>query len=885
MIQMIRLKQVTIKNFRNFQGEYEFDFTKNITIFLGDNGNGKSSIFDAIQWCITGKIDRFGENSAESWRNILINKDSNDCFVEILFSNELKLKRSVSRNSNITVSCQDGDDRVVRGERNVKDCLNSAFVDFQNNNFDFQEALKSSLLAQDQVLNFIASDTPTQRYNVLSSILGMEEIAKIKQNLETVRRIIEKKVNEEDRIEKQITEKIENQKLKLEMKYDIGNINIEVANEFNFEDKQNEKDNLLKSKIQIEDKLTRFHSLQKMINGDVGNLSRLTEKIQGLESFLKDSQSERERIIKDLALNENSLEQNKKNIERVNQEMEIKSQNGEKGEELKKIEKQLSSPELHELSFELEENIQKQVFKFGRSLDEYQYALSNIAEYNQLLQKRRSVPKSIDEFRQKIKHKELEITNHQNNIIDLNSELLSNNSDNDIELLIEMVREASKFVNSHREFENNCPVCNQSILNVSVHFDRRIAHLLQQSKITAERIGKHKRQTRELEEQVNNKQKEIGQLQFTISDLENQYSEIQRRLQSLEGHSLYVKEYFSLDYSQIDLSINYLKYNIEKRQQYLALKNKKGQIEQQLEEHSDVRFSGLNLEQLLKENRALTKKNDELSTLEKELMLKIEKQKITLDSLKRMDELISEISKEYRFADNDNPSIVLTDLINDKAKKIDRLSQELRNHKNIIEYNTIKDDLLNKEELLRHVQKVKEKLDNKYKLVDKEINHINQKFSFPKIINSNKSIIQKYFNYLNPNVATYRNLHLNIDDNENTLDIEIVNNNQTIKAANVLSSGQLNVLAISIFIAKNIGQNNSAIDFIAIDDPIQNMDDINQFSMIDVLGRLNKQLIFTTHDAKYVNLFLKKNELRLNNIAVYYLDAEEGRYENILDYN
>lgn len=881
---MIRLKQVTIKNFRNFQGEYEFDFTKNITIFLGDNGNGKSSIFDAIQWCITGKIDRFGENSAESWRNILINKDSNDCFVEILFSNELKLKRSVSRNSNITVSCQDGDDRVVRGEGNVKDCLNSAFVDSQNNNFDFQEALKSSLLAQDQVLNFIASDTPTQRYNVLSSILGMEEIAKIKQNLETVRRIIEKKVNEEDRIEKQITEEIENQKLKLETKYDLANINIEIANEFNFEDRQNEKDNLLKSKIQIEDKLNRFHTLNT-IDGDMGNLSRLTEKIQGLESFLKNSQSERERIIKDLALNENSLEQNKKNIERVNQEMEIIAQNGEKGEELKKIEKQLSSPELYELSFELEENIQKQIFKFERLLDEYQYALSNIAEYNQLLQKRRSVPKSIDEFRQKIKHKELEISNYQNNIIDLNSELLSNNSDNDIELLIEMVREASKFVNSHREFENNCPVCNQSVLNVSVHFDRRIANLLQQSKITAERIDKHKRQTRELEEQINNKQKEIVQLQFTISDLENQYSEIHRRLQSLEGHSLYVKEYFSLDYSQIDLSINNLNYNIEKRQQYLKLKNKKGQIEQQLEEHSDVRFSGLNLEQLLKENRALTKKNDELSTLEKELILKIEKQKITLDSLKRMDELISEISKEYRFADNDNPSIVLTDLINDKAKKIDTLSQELRNHKNIIEYNTIKDDLLNKEESLRHVQKVKEKLDNKYKLVDKEINHINQKFSFSKIINSNKSIIQKYFNYLNPNVATYRNLHLNIDDNKNTLDIEIVNNNQTIKAANVLSSGQLNVLAISIFIAKNIGQNHSAIDFIAIDDPIQNMDDVNQFSMIDVLGRLNKQLIFTTHDAKYVNLFLKKNELRLNYISVYYLNAEEGRYENILENN
>ena len=603
---MTRLEQVTIRNFRNFQGEHKFDFTKDITIFLGDNGNGKSSIFDAIQWCILGEIDRINEKRSESLKYILINNDSDDCFVEILFSNKLKLKRSVSRNSNITVKCQDGSGKIVRGEENVRHCLNKAFGDVQNRNFDFQEALKSSLLAQDQVLNFIASDTPTQRYNVLSSILGMEEITNIKQNLETVRRVIEKKINEEDRIEKQIREEIKNQKLRLETKYNIANINIEVANAFNFEDKQNEKDNLVKSKSQIEDKLNRFHSLQKMIDEDVGNLSRLTEKIKELNSDLISAQSEKDRIIKELALNENSIKQNGKNIKRVEQEMQILSQNVEKGRELKKIENQLASPELYELSFELEENIQKKVSNFERLLDKYQYALSNIAEYNQLLQNRGSIPKSIDEFKQKIKQIELEITTQQNYITNLNSELLSNDSDNDINLLIGMIREASRFVNSHREFENNCPVCNQSVVNISEHFDSRIAYLLQKSKITAERIDKHKRQTRELEEQVNNKQKEIGQLQFTISDLENQYSEIQRRLQSLEGHSLYVKEYFGLDHSQIDLSINNLKYNIEKRQQYLALKNKKGQIEQQLEEHSDVRFSGLNLEQLLKKNSALT---------------------------------------------------------------------------------------------------------------------------------------------------------------------------------------------------------------------------------------------------------------------------------------
>ena len=190
----------------------------------------------------------------------------------------------------------------------------------------------------------------------------------------------------------------------------------------------------------------------------------------------------------------------------------------------------MSSPELYELSFELEENIQKQVSNFERLLDKYQYALSNIAEYNQLLQNRGSIPKSIDEFKQKIKQRELEITNQQNYITNLNSELLSNDSDNDINLLIGMIREASSFVNSHREFENNCPVCNQSVVNISEHFDRRIAYLLQQSEITAERISKHKRQIQEVEENVNNKRKEISQLQNNILKLENQSSEIQRRL-------------------------------------------------------------------------------------------------------------------------------------------------------------------------------------------------------------------------------------------------------------------------------------------------------------------------------------------------------------------
>ena len=84
---MIRIKQVIIENFRNFQGRHPFDFSKDITILLGDNGNGKSSIFDAIQWCLTGNVDRFKNiGSVEILKSVLINKDSDECAVEIFFT-------------------------------------------------------------------------------------------------------------------------------------------------------------------------------------------------------------------------------------------------------------------------------------------------------------------------------------------------------------------------------------------------------------------------------------------------------------------------------------------------------------------------------------------------------------------------------------------------------------------------------------------------------------------------------------------------------------------------------------------------------------------------------------------------------------------------------
>lgn len=56
----MKIKQLTIKNFRSFKEESKFDFDtygeKNIILIGGENGSGKSSIFEAIKLCIYGPL-------------------------------------------------------------------------------------------------------------------------------------------------------------------------------------------------------------------------------------------------------------------------------------------------------------------------------------------------------------------------------------------------------------------------------------------------------------------------------------------------------------------------------------------------------------------------------------------------------------------------------------------------------------------------------------------------------------------------------------------------------------------------------------------------------------------------------------------------------------
>jgi DNA repair exonuclease SbcCD ATPase subunit len=78
-------------------------------------------------------------------------------------------------------------------------------------------------------------------------------------------------------------------------------------------------------------------------------------------------------------------------------------------------------------------------------------------------------------------------------------------------------------------------------------------------------------------------------------------------------------------------------------------------------------------------------------------------------------------------------------------------------------------------------------------------------------------------------------------------------------AAHVMSSAQLNALAVCLFLALNLSSP-ALLESVMLDDPVQNMDDVNVLSLVDVLRalRTQRQVIITTHDPDLAQLLWRK---------------------------
>lgn len=149
---MKRIKSIKIENFRGIRSTEIFLDSKNL-LLLGENGTGKSSIIDAIEFFFTGLVEKYKGRGDVKDRDCIQNANGGIPSVSILFSDE---------STPITIN-------YPYHKPQVPDSLKDLFANAFSRPFIMHRA---------QLLRFIESQ-PSKRYQFVSDLIGLDQIDKI----------------------------------------------------------------------------------------------------------------------------------------------------------------------------------------------------------------------------------------------------------------------------------------------------------------------------------------------------------------------------------------------------------------------------------------------------------------------------------------------------------------------------------------------------------------------------------------------------------------------------------------------------------------------------------------------------------------------------------
>lgn len=83
------IKEISICNFRSYYGENKFEFTEGLTLIIGDNGDGKTTFFEALQWLFnTATENNSIDNASEMRKSKLEIGESDEVAVRMVFDHD-----------------------------------------------------------------------------------------------------------------------------------------------------------------------------------------------------------------------------------------------------------------------------------------------------------------------------------------------------------------------------------------------------------------------------------------------------------------------------------------------------------------------------------------------------------------------------------------------------------------------------------------------------------------------------------------------------------------------------------------------------------------------------------------------------------------------------
>jgi len=156
-----KIKSLRISGLRGVKDEMTLPLAEKSIVIYGDNGAGKSSITDVVEWFYYGKIahlssEEIGKQGLEALRNFCV-PDDKDCLLEVKYSD-------------VALDCS----------KHIQVNKGALKSEYDNKNAAFADFLKASekeniLLRYNQLVRFILS-TKAEKLSDLSDIIGFAEV-------------------------------------------------------------------------------------------------------------------------------------------------------------------------------------------------------------------------------------------------------------------------------------------------------------------------------------------------------------------------------------------------------------------------------------------------------------------------------------------------------------------------------------------------------------------------------------------------------------------------------------------------------------------------------------------------------------------------------------
>ncbi|MGF9945748.1 SMC family ATPase [Priestia megaterium] len=897
----MKIKKIEINNFRNYCGNHEFILDRNITILFGENGFGKSSFFDAIEWCITSEIERFKSKDGDlSFTNYdcvnqaVRHQEKANCYVTIYYD-EYKLHRiyQVSTNqTNVYLYKVQGntEELIAKGQKKVESHL---YKNRQESDTFGSELIKHSyILSQDQVTNFIRS-SPKDRFDSLASIMGLDKITNFIDNLKTYASALDnfcEDLNKELETKKKLLEDRTTERYEYyNIVREIQELREEIANSYtkeNLEEIDLEKINELMKKTT--NRLMQAKQMLKTLNEipiEYTSYTELKNKLGNIEVELNNNMNLLLRVDNAKSTTTENLESLTNKIEQFMSHKGAMKNINEKKVEIEELEKLIAK-----LPYQ-EHSINKINQEFGERYNGLQmtdYALLNYEDFKQAKQNLKETPLDIEKNEKKLDLLKRKIYRISKRVIQIKTWLDSNNGSSSLQGLVQYLQGIHEYVKNNGT-SGFCPVCSTAIGD---ELEDRISHnithhasRISEKEIYLMRVFELKERK---EEQLFAWEKERKIAEQRRTDLHKMFKDARDLTKRFIENNLYNEDLFNAkDIKEIESiktqllnEVNILKETQDKKKTLSILKQNYKLL---LESINIPKINGTVEISLEKRNKFLNRKEGRLAGLYENIAGKVEKLKneqvYLLSLIQKLEIYDSFLSKPYKFEDiksRINIRIVRLDQDRDQLNLLkDLLLIKKEKEANLKIINRYEAEIENLKEKLKHWNDKRNNLNIYIKKSTKNIGKHAIEF-----LNHPNSKIQQYYRYLNPVPTVNGTLQFvtdTSDEKKRGLSISIPFKKENgeedlFNAKYTLSSAQLNTLAISIFLVVNDSQDVGVFDFVAIDDPIQNMDDVNRYTMCDILGEINKQIIFSTHDMNFLKLFIKKNEHKKKDIRVYFLE-------------